>query len=640
VWLIWTDGGTFIGRITEYDVNLGGATNRYAKVFAEFIGAATDGTNVFTVDEGTGEIVAMLAASPYTASLFSHGITVSTQSGDIDVDGTDLYWCADDNIRKTDVSDPHGTGMTGTAIVHTADIGNINAVSVTNAVPYSSEYGKIVSLNNTTSWTKTGYVPGKVYLRLTTPVQPTATPDYTLFYGVSFVDIDGQFSHLMPGLSIATNDANLPDFELILYAVAETFTLDSPSQDPATVNSIWGMYKRIKTVILWRAYAGTDDAQEPKTNYRFHSSYDIDSSDWVVNNVSGSNYDYAFIAVTETTTESEMGTVSFEEFTGLKETLRPSYTNWKYAVSHQNRTYYANIRTTELNTYKVVRSEIDQPDSFWESSGNSVIIIPGDGDEIKGIASVWNRVLVMKSRNSVLLLGLIAEKEYQVGLQVARSLIVVNDTVYFVFADGIYVFVPQGFQRISRPVDAKLKTFSLTGMTAAWYLEKDKIIWHVPESKSFVFNRDHGTWDVYNFNTGTLLIKQVVRGLNQILLTETTNNRVHKISGSTDLSQNIPFFIETKEDTTTSPAMVHQYHKNYVTYKSPASLQLTATVINRNGSKTNAGTLPVASALITNETFMAGFFGHSIKYRIAGTVNSEARIRSITYKFGEGRDEL
>lgn len=642
IWIVWNDATT--GYITETSMSFGAVANRVASAtYIDLKGACTDGTYIFTHNRpfGGDTLIRMLIASPYTVTPYVHGLILNGADG-LEVSGANLYLGVATDVYSVPIS---GFASNTNEVTLGGHSPTVRSISFLSGVPYVSWAGGFSTYDDATNWNETKRYPGKAYIRRLDKDQTELyhADQKTYFYGLSFETLDGQHTHLMKDFVVVEKDDSR-GLIIAIDALGQTYEElngATPSQDPSNAVSIWNVYQRFKKVHLWRAYSATPNDSYPTSEYRFLKTFDID--DFHVNNPSGSNYDYAFILYTDRIDESEMSSITYETFTGIPVAVTREYVNWAHATESQGSFYYGNVRTEEVNAHKIIQAPAGQPDSLYETAANIALFGFGDGDEIRRMGSLWNRLLVMKSQRSAAFSGLTQDRVFDVGIQAPRSLMVVNDVAYFVFADGVYSLVPGGAQRISQPVDDLLANESMDDVSAAYFYEKQKIWFQVKAGQAlygtFLWNLNTGTWDYYDTDTISLGDNQyVIRGVDYIYTSDATNGQVNEQNtGRTDLGNDIQFDIRTKH--TDFGANRVRIHRIYPTYRmsGTSAEQITLSADGMGSSRTkNLTTIPDHITLRTRKFFTNGLFAQAVNLDFLVSTDAEFIFRNVIYEVSGG----
>lgn len=635
VYITWFDGTD--GHIREYGMDLTGAANRATSAGNGFLlGITYDSTYVYACDRTNGTIIRMLIASPYTASTY-------TLAGLLDIEhyNGNLY------MISTTVTYELAAGDFGTPASHTAkytDTDQTNeSISFLSAIPWLGQRGRLINFDGVTNFNETGYVPTKVSLATDT-AQPLSTSptDYkgrTYFYAFSIIDIYGQESHLHQGGSYSFNGASggSPGAKLTIMVNidSENFAeMTAPSTDPDEELSVWNEFRRMKKIRVYRAYNDEGNQPEPTTSYRFLSDIDINDPDW---SEVAANVLYR-ITIEDKTTEANMSTVTYEESSGLPETFKPYYTNWQYGIKFEDRYYYGNVLASEGNAHEIIETPINSPDAAYEHDQNVDYFYTDDGDEIKGFAQVWNRLLVFKGNNTAIYNGLTKETTHNIGTSAPDSILIHNNVAYFIYGTGIYAMTPSGFERISEPVDELLAAeSSLTGVSAVHFKQKQKLWFMVPNSKSYCFNYNKNTFDVYDITTGSRVPVFIGRGLDDtIFTTDSYDNMIRKENvGYVDGLAGNPIQIKmiTNDIALGDGYLDTTLTRLFLTASSTDTLPVIVYWRNRNGVNNTTKTFAASSALATLKFYLSSVWGQYVRFDITKNITAEVRIDSIGFEF-------
>jgi hypothetical protein len=486
VYITWEDSTD--GKIDEYALDLSSSNTRYTGAGDKFLLSITyDATYVYFVDRSNNDIVRMLIASPYTSSTYSPGVSPVCIAHYSD----NLYWASTTIVYVSVAAD-----FNAKTTKHTDTNQENEAISFIGAVPYLAQFsGRIVYFDNVTDFNVDGYIPTKLSLGAETayPLSYTTYTGDTWFYAISIIDIYGQESHLHRGVSHTQTTVGAK-LTISLNVDSENFAeMTSPSTDPAEELSVWNEFRRIKKIRIYRAYNEDGNESEPTTDYTFLRDIDINDGNWS-EVVANSLYTYV---VEDVLVQADISTVTYLESSGLPESFKPYYTNWLYGIKFNDRYYYGNVRTDELNAHEIIETPINAPDMAYQHDQNIDYFYPGDGDEIKGFAEVWSRMVVFKGNHAGIYFGLNKEKVYDIGTSSPDSILVHNNVVYFVYGTGFYALTPSGYERISEPVDELLSSLTLTSVSGVKFSLK---VIHfatttIKAPGTFtIYSPGHGTW--------------------------------------------------------------------------------------------------------------------------------------------------
>ena len=252
---------------------------------------------------------------------------------------------------------------------------------------------------------------------------------------------------------------------------------------------------RIKYVHIFRAYSSTADAETPTTNYKLLKTIDINDQAWVNN----ANQNIWYYAYADNTTETTISTVTYEEMSGVNESVKPRYTNYKYITQLGDYFHVANFRYDGVN-YKnrVVISAFGTPDVVPLSTDYYDFGL-GDGDVIKGISNIYGRTIVFKDRRAGYFYEKELEKEFPDGLAYDSSFFRREDDLFYIGKKGLYWVKGAEAVRISDPVKTYFAAISTWTHANVFYLEdKDRVIFAVPGTRSFIYNTKYDVWTTYD----------------------------------------------------------------------------------------------------------------------------------------------
>ncbi len=623
VFLLWADSGLSIGNIEKYNMDLTGAVNLYSGN-ESLSGIAYDSTYVYTNDTSAQNIVRVHKT---TGATTNHNYAISSnRAGDIDIHADPLgnetlYFCLDNKIRSV----PLSTFNSDSAVTSYDD--DVNAVYFISDKPYVVTNAGYIVRSSGNAFVTDYYYPGKLHVNFNKSPGRSAGY-YTSFYAVILEDIYGQYSHAMTGFAGSFNDSDLPVYlNIVLNAQSEAFSEISgmsPSQDPSQNVSIWGMYRRIKRVHLFKAYNSAGDQAHPTTDYRYLTSIDIDSSNWVVNNPSGSNYNYAYITYKDSTKVSELSSLTLQEFTGIPSDVKPYYTNWKYATEFQGYYYYANLFTDEQDKSRFIKSELSAPDMAYQTSTNFERFTTGESDEIMGLISTYSRLFVFKRYTTGVYNGSLRENILQIGTNAPRSLIRYNDEIYFTYQKAIYKVVPTGYTKVSIPIDDSLEAISDTDFsnTSAVFFKKKNKIWFMIGAGTACYllnvNMNPPTWDKYVIDRVGATHKYIFTGYDGTIYTcaDSFTGLVYKQDeGTTDDGFNFNVSFMTKWIEVGDGFNDYQFEEIFLTSYGSDDITITLYYQNETGRYTKQITFPghAMSELFTQRRFIDAF-GQSVAF--------------------------
>jgi len=502
------------------------------------------------------------------------------------------------------------------------------------AIPYLSQRsGRVVYFDGITNFNVAGYIPTKIAIGSTSSV---STSD-TYFYALSVVDIYGQESHLHSGCTVqgSANNANV-NLLISVNVNSENFAeMTSPSSDPDEELSVWNEFRRIKKIRVYRAYNEDSHAAEPTTSYNFLREIDINDSSWV-EVTANSLYTFAFW---DGTAQAEISTITYEESSGLPETFKPYYTNWQYGTQFESRYYYGNLRTDEANAHQIIQTPIDAPDVVYQHDENIDYFYTKDGDEIKGFATVWNRMVVFKGDNVAIYNELTKENVYSIGLSAPNSILAHNNVVYFVYGTGIWALTPSGYERISEPVDEILATeSSLTGISGVYFKEKQKLWWLIPQSNSYCFNINTQTWDMYDIQTGNRDVIYIGQGLSDTIYTaDQYDDKIYKENSSdTDAGTNMTVSFTSNDIPVGGEYVNSTFTRLHLTASSSGdTVPITVLWRNENGSNSVTKTFSLSGGgdLATRKMFLSGAYGQHVRFTLSKAITKQLQIHSFGVEY-------
>jgi len=606
--------------IEEYALNLSSNATRYTSSSnVNIVGITYDSTHIYACNASTGDLIQMLIAAPYTAATFATGVTplyIAHYSGN-------LYWTSGTIIYVT------ATATFNAKTTKYTDANQKNSgISFVGAIPYLTQEHRTINFDGVTNFNEAGYTPTKISLTATTET----TENDTYFYAVSIIDIYGQESHLIRGFARANKAETLT---LYVNIDSENFAeMTSPSTDPDEELSVWNEFRRIKKIRIYRAFNEDENQAEPTTTYNFLREIDINDAKWV--EVSA-NALYKFV-INDEVAQTDISSVTYEESSGLPEDFKPYYTNWQYGIKFEDRYYYGNVLTSEGNAHEIIETPINSPDAAYEHDQNVDYFYTDDGDEIKGFAQVWNRLLVMKGNNTAIYNGLTKETTHNIGTSAPDSILIHNNVAYFIYGTGIYAMTPSGFERISEPVDELLAAeSSLTGVSAVHFKQKQKLWFMVPNSKSYCFNYNKNTFDVYDITTGSRVPVFIGRGLDDtIFTTDSYDNMIRKENvGYVDGLAGNPIQIKliTNDIALGDDYLDTTLTRLFLTASSTDTLPVIVYWRNRNGVNNVTKTFAASSALATLKFYLSSVWGQYVRFDITKNITAEVRIDSIGFEY-------
>jgi len=630
VYATWTNTVNF--RIEEYSLTLGSAATRYDSVGVHLLGITFDSTYVYAIDQDNGLIIRMLKASPYTADSYNPGVTNMIDIAHYD---GNLYY-----INKTTINVTATATFNSDSVKYTDANQDFNAINFNSAIPYlAQKSGRVVKFDGVTNFNVAGYIPTKI--SMSCPLQNipiTHASNSTFFYAFSLIDIYGQESHLHQGCVVTRVDGvQTSKITISVNVNSEAFAeMTSPSTDPDDALSVWNEFRRIKKIRVYRAYNETSTSQEPTTDFNFLREIDINDVDWT-EVTANALYTFEFY---DGTAQKSISTVTYEESSGLPETFKPYYTNWQYGIEFQDRYYYGNVLTDELNAHEIIETPINAPDVAYQHDQNIDYFHPNDGDEIKGFATAWNRFIAFKGHRCMVYYGLDKENNYDIGTSAPNSIVTHNNVVYFIYRNGIYALTPSGYNRISMPVDELLAAETLTSVSAVYYKNKRKLWFHVPSSKSYLFNHDEGTWDIYDVNNGAAFNFAYV-GLaldNKIFGSNDVDEKVWEFDSSIDDASPDMTVIFKSADIPLGDSFLNAViTRLFVTFHNTSGTEdLTVTIyyLNEDGWHNKSYTFDSSpTADETKTKYLSGVWGQVVRFEISEAIADKLYIDSIGIEY-------
>lgn len=556
---------------------------------------------------------------------------------------SNVYFIGDGDIRVT--ADTLGGAITSKKTGEYA-----NDLTLPGGVPYALGSFFMHKFDNTTDFDIEAVYPGICILRTSTPRDKSGSNSY--FYGISLVDTYGQETHLMTG--VAAHE----DFPTLYVDIRADYGLYDEqgltdvanSYDPAQKESVWNNLRQFKSVKIYRAYNSSAQAAEPDTNYRF--LVEIPFSDSGVTEKTAfsegwteqtANKHYRYI-YTDLVAEADISSVTYEESTGLPETFRPYYVNWQYAKQVGQFFYYANMRVDDLYQQRLIETPALSPDVVYLTDTNFADFGLGDGDEIQGLETSWNRLVVFKGEKSGTFSGLNQELVYQIGTNSPHSIVAWNNAIYFTYSKSIYAINPSGFSRISKPIDELLASEDLTTCVATVFKNKEKIWFLFPDSSSYLYNYELGTWDTYGINTDNDNHVFIITASDGNVLTanETDDKVFLQNTGTTDDGSSFLLWAETNDVPIGEGFYNAKLHRWFMTFTSSAAPTFTLSWRNENGSQSVSKSFPATTTNKTQVRFLNGVYGQHVSFLLNSfTPSGEVRIDEMGLEYSIGtKDRL
>ena len=566
---------------------------------------------------------------------------------DLDFYNSRIYWVVFNGNVYSNAAD-----MTGVITTEKTDAFTLpetdNRITVDQASgdAYSSNpSGFITQYTSATDWTIEDSWGGHIVIKQLTNTGQINKP--TRFYGYSIVDIYGQEHHLQSGMAFHETDGTAVVLSIYVNTWLEKYAFPpgyGTGHDPTSQDSIWNEFRTISKIRIYRATNSTNNSANEATSYFFLTEIDINDLNWT-ELTTGRQYQIYF---RDETAASDISSITYTDNSGLPQSFKPYYTNWTYGKSFQGSFYYGNVRTDDLYPQQIVKTPLNSPDIVYQLPTNIDIFGTSDGDEIKGFAESWQRLIIFKGNKTAIYNGLVREKVYNCGLQAIDSIVEWNNLIFFLFRNGIYQLSPSGYRRISLPIDRLLAdetTSNLASMSATFYEEREKVWFHVHESKSYLYNIKKGTWDIYDLNHSGKEVTYVDTGIDG------------KVFFSSNNSDQCYEFANADTDDTSAIKLKAKTH-----LKQPGAGFLESIIFRKFIAFTYGGTVtnPNFEALIDNTAyqdtfttqtllrpiyqFLSNAFGSMVQMHFELDADAEARISSMgveysTNKFARTKQE-
>lgn len=626
VWIVeYVDSaGTEAVKVYELPVDLSSTTLRATQsssgakpgysITAE---ASGSGSKVwFTYHLGSGgvnQVISMLKASPYTLAPFSPTVLNNTVVVHLllEKDTTTLYYVTRAASSPTSCSLYSASVLSpnSTTIRKVVSDFICNQISITAPTsPYGVSMLFSDSLKNAPFITNGSFfttlvkmLPGKLHIKASNT--GIATDSY--YYAASIVDIFGQEHHLMSPVKI-NSDGNA-DIEIYLNPESEQFEEQSASfsNNILALNSVWNEFRRIKKIKVYRT-KGTGLDVEPDNRYRFLKEIDINDADWV-EVTANELYKFSFH---DDVSETEISDVSYEESTGLPETFKPFYLNWKYSNFHENKFYYGNWRYEELFENGLLETRPLWPDVCYANSLNSTLFRDGREQRITGIIPSFQRLLVFKENITGMYNDLQLTSLFPIGCTAPNSIISVNNIVFFGNEYGIFAMDTANQRKMSFDIDEDYHAETdISDMSAFFDEKKFKIYFHVPaisaNANTYCFNINKRTWDKYRLNhlnlpgDGVQVRFFAYDANRRIIFTENFAGEILAFnSGYSDKGFSINGIVETEKFTFGRESRNAAIQKLVSTYmKADTTFALVLNLLDEAGSSSQSVTFPINTVM-------------------------------------------
>jgi len=307
----------------------------------------------------------------------------------------------------------------------------------------------------------------------------------TYFYKISIIDQDGQEYTLSDPIHANVNAAA----KKVLLRIVITGQINAV--DP------YIDFYRVSHINIYRAYndEASNDAESPATDYKFLKKIDINSSGWTNDaNLNIYYYDYD-----DNTVESEISSVTFFESSGIEDTVKPRYINYKYLEFIGSKLHCANFsHDGDDFPNRIIRSPDDAPDaiSFYDYYDFDV----GEGDVIKDIASANDRSIIFKTLKFGVFYEGSHERTFIPGIASEKAWCKKDEILYFISNQGIHVFDGIKVNNIKDPVITYFDA-GIWANSAAFHVEKlNRLIFTGRGSRTLVYNYKYNLWMYYSYS--------------------------------------------------------------------------------------------------------------------------------------------
>jgi hypothetical protein len=250
---------------------------------------------------------------------------------------------------------------------------------------------------------------------------------------------------------------------------------------------------RVNHVNIYRAYNTTEWADKPETDYRFVETIDINDSNWTEKSTQGIYY-YSY---KDTTLESEISDVTFKENSGIGDTVKPRFVNYKYQMFLDNQLHIVNF-SHDGDDYlnKIIRSPALQPDNI---ALYDYYDYGGKGHEILGLIHAYGRSIIFK-RNSVgVFYNEVLEFERTPGISSDKGYCENKDEIFYEHESGIYRIHGNSHDLISEPVaDSFADITDKTNGVLFYRDNKNRLIISHDGGITLVYNTKYKLWTKYS----------------------------------------------------------------------------------------------------------------------------------------------
>lgn len=308
----------------------------------------------------------------------------------------------------------------------------------------------------------------------------------TYFYKVAIVDSDGQ-EYTLSDPIVAPVTAASKKIKLRIIC------------NEAQINDLY----RVDHINIYRGFNddSSNDAQVPATDYKFLKKIDINSSGWT----NDSNLNIYYFDYDDNIPEAEISSATYFENSGIEDTVKSRYINGKHIDFIDNQLHLGNFYYDGDNfPNRVIISSQDSPDAL--AFYNYYDFDVGDGEEIKGISSSFGRSVIFKTRKFRTYFNGSPERNFSPGISGEGGFTKVNENIYYISDQGIYVFDGNKGINVYYPVLVDFKTAkdaSLLANVAVGYIEsKDRLVFTIRNFGAFVWNIKYNTWTRYTSTMG------------------------------------------------------------------------------------------------------------------------------------------
>lgn len=302
---------------------------------------------------------------------------------------------------------------------------------------------------------------------------PGVTPGLdtgTYFYKASIADTDG--------IEYTLTD---PVVEIITVA-NRGVSLFLTMLDPSNLDIVY----RVASINIYRAYNSDQYAKSPSTDYKFLVNVDINDAGWTLDGTYNI-YEYNHV---DGVTEANISSVTYQENSGIPDSTKPRYVNYKVMEWVINQLHVANFYA-DGQTYKstVIKSQVNGPDAVPFASNNTYEFSPYDGDEILGISSAYSRSYVHKNRKTGIFFQDSLERILNIGIAVVGAVYREGDDIFLISNKGLYRINGPNVEDLTPPFQTDFDAISSFADANVFYRDdKRRVFFSFPTSQVFVHN--------------------------------------------------------------------------------------------------------------------------------------------------------